>query len=108
MRLRSNVVYKFMCQSCHAMYIGETCRNLHTRVCEHRGISAYTDNEISSPAQLSSILTHNKKTEHPISFEDFAILSTGFSQFEVLLRESLLISQLNPSLNANINSFLQQ
>ena len=69
------------------------------------GISAYTGNEISSPAQLSSILTHNKKTEHPISFEDFAILSTGFSQFEVLLRESLLISKLNPSLNANINSF---
>ena len=53
------------------------------------GISAYTGNEISSPAQLSSILTRNKKTRHPISFEDFAILSTGFSQFEVLLRESL-------------------
>ena len=68
-------------------------------------IMAHTGNEISSPAQLSSILTHNKKTGHSISLEDFAILSTAFSQFEVLLRESLLISKLNPSLNANINSF---
>ena len=87
MRLRSNVVYKFKCQSCHALYIGKTCRNLHTRVCEHMGISAYTDNEISSPAQLSSILTHNKKTGHPISFEDFAVLSTGFSQLRYFLEK---------------------
>ena len=58
MRLRSNVVYKFTCQSCHALCIGKTCRNLHTRVCEHMGISAYTGNEISSPAQLSSIYSH--------------------------------------------------
>ena len=35
MRLRSNVVYKFTCQSCHALYIGKTCQNLHTSVCEH-------------------------------------------------------------------------
>ena len=54
---------------------------------------------------LVYILTHKKKTGHLISFEDFAILSTGFSHFEVLLRESLLISKLNPSFSANINSF---
>ena len=28
-------IYTFTCQSCHALYIGKTCQNLHTSVCEH-------------------------------------------------------------------------
>ena len=63
------------------------CHVTHPRGCEQVGISAYTSNEISSPAQLSSTLAH-KKTGHAISFEDFAIPSTGFPQFEAFLRES--------------------
>lgn len=33
--LRSNVVYKFICSSCGAAYVGETKRHLRTRIAEH-------------------------------------------------------------------------
>ena len=42
-------------------------------------------------------------TGHPVSFDDFKILSCPF-EFELLLRESLLIRNLELSLNANIGS----
>ena len=33
--LKSHVVYKFVCGSCNASYIGETTRHLATRIKEH-------------------------------------------------------------------------
>ena len=36
--LCSNVVYKFSCGRCNAIYYGETCRHLNVRVGEHSGI----------------------------------------------------------------------
>ena len=33
--LRSCVVYKFTCAGCNAVYVGETCRHMSTRVREH-------------------------------------------------------------------------
>ena len=105
MRLRSNVIYKFTCQRCYALHLGETTRNLHTRICEHLGISAYTGNEIPHPSSLSSILAHNRETGHPVSFDDFSILASGRSELDTLIRENLLIQKINPSLNVNIRSF---
>ena len=46
LNLRSHVVYQFECQCCNALYLGKTCRHLHTRVSEHRGISALTGNPV--------------------------------------------------------------
>ena len=43
-------------------------------------------------------------TYHPISPDDLSILSSCSSSFELLLKESLLISKLKPSLNANLSS----
>jgi hypothetical protein len=42
--------------------------------------------------------------KHPVSASYFKILSSGTSEWDLLIRESLLISQLNPVLNANIRS----
>ena len=75
MHLRSNVVCKFTCQRCSALYLGETNRNLHARICEHMGISAYTGNEISHPSSLSNILAHKREIGHPISFDDSSVLA---------------------------------
>lgn len=46
-----------------------------------------------------------EKTGHPISFQEFSILTSGNSLFDVILRESLLIAKTNPSIYANISSF---
>ena len=68
--LRSRVVYKFKCQCCESLYIGETIRHLHARVSEHMGVSAYTGKPISFTT-LSAVLTHHKQTGHPVSLTDF-------------------------------------
>ena len=46
-----------------------------------------------------------KQTGHDVSFDDFKIVSSTSNQFDALIRESLLISEMKPSLNANIRSF---
>ena len=57
--IRSRVVYKFKCQWCQSLYIGETFRHLHTRVSEHLGVSAYTGKPLSYTSK-SSVLAHHK------------------------------------------------
>ena len=66
--------------------------------------SAFTGKALSHTT-LSSALARHKRTGHDICFDDFSFLCSASSQLDVFLRESLLISKLNPSLNANIRSF---
>ena len=101
--LRSRVVYRFKCQRCSSLYVGQTSRLLHTRISEHLGISALTGKKRVNPPP-TSILSHHCDTGHPVSPDDFTILSSSFNS-ELLVRESLLIRKLNPLLNANIGSF---
>ena len=101
--LRSRVVYKFECQCCDTLYFGETIRHLHTRISEHMGISACTGRPLSKPS-FSNILSHHQSSGHPIDSDNFSILTSCSSNFELLLRESLLISKFQPSLNANLRS----
>jgi hypothetical protein len=96
--LRSCVVYSFKCRCCSASYVGQTVRHLHTRVSEHLGISALTGKTSSSP-QLTSIFSHLSHSGHTASLVDFKILSSCSSPDELLVRESLLISKLKPTLN---------
>ena len=42
-KLKYNVVYEIKCIQCNSIYIGKTCRFLHTRMLEHaRSIKNYT------------------------------------------------------------------
>ena len=105
MLLTPNIVHKFTWQRCSALYLGETTRNLHTRICEHIGILAHTSNETSHFTSLPSIVTHERETGHPISFDDFSVLASGRSQLDTLIREHLLMSKINLSVIVNIRSF---
>ncbi len=101
--LRSHVVYLYKCQCCGALYVGQTRRHIHTRISEHMGVSPLTGKK-RSVSTMSGILAHIHTTKHQISPSDFKILSTGTSETDLLIRESLFISKLNPILNANIRS----
>ena len=68
--LRSGVVYLFKCRCCSASYVGQSTRNLHTRVSEHLGISPIMGKPSSNPL-MSSIFSHLKTTGHTASFDDF-------------------------------------
>ena len=99
--LRSHVVYLYKCQCCGALYVGQTRRHIHTRISEHMGVSPLTGKK-RSVSTMSGILAHIHTTKHQISPSDFKILSTATSEADLLIRESLFISKLNPILNANI------
>ena len=101
--LRSGVVYLFKCRCCSASYVGQTTRHLHTRVSEHLGISPITGKPSSNPP-MSSIFSHLKTTGHNASFDDFQILSSCSHDCELMINESLLISNLKPTLNVQGNS----
>ena len=101
--MRSGVVYLFKCQCCPASYVGQTTRNLHTRISEHLGISPITGKPSSSPV-MSSIFSHLNSTGHSANFEDFEILSSCSDTCELMIHESLLISKLKPSLNVQGSS----
>ena len=60
--------------------------------------------ERKSHPSPSSVLDHSTETCHPISLNDFSVLSSSSSTLELLIRESLLISKFKPSLNENICS----
>ena len=83
--------------------VGETSSHLHMRVSDHLGILALTGKKWKCPSPMA-ILSHHADTGHPISFGDFKIISSCYSESELLLWESLLISKLKPSLNADMDS----
>ena len=101
--LRSHVVYSFASQCCHALYVGRTACHLHTRASDHLGVSPLTGKKNANPSP-SNIFTHLSETRLSATMNDFRVLSAYTSPSELLIRESLLIRKLNPSLNANIGS----
>lgn len=100
---RSGVVYQFKCSSCYATYYGKSKRHLHTRVCEHLGISSLTG-KLLSKVNESAVSQHKRDTGHQISFNDFSVLSHDTNDFFLLIKESLLISRDKPALNNNVSS----
>ena len=91
-----------MCQGCRALYVRETSWHLHTQVSDHLGILALTGKKWKCPP--TAILSHHADTGTPTSFDDFRIVSSSYSESKLLLWESLLISKLKPSSNANMSS----
>ena len=93
-RLRSNVIYGVYCTGCSDFYIGKTKRHLEKRCKEHL-----------DPRKPSAVGDHLLISGHAISIEDFKILNNGRNDFELLIKESLVIKQLKPPLNAMVSSF---
>ena len=99
--LRSSVVYCYKCPSCNARYYGKTSRNLAIRCREHIGVSktGYKMNNNSS-----AVYNHSSSTGHPVSSEDFEIISSTRNSMDLLIHESLLILRDRPNLNSQTSS----
>ena len=95
--VRSNIVYKFECQSCNALYVGSTGRHFKTRISEYLGVSGRTGNVLSSQPH-SSIRAHSVDNIHPVSYNDFSVLASTNS-FDLRITESIFINKLSPNLN---------
>ena len=104
--LQSLVLYKFLCGSCNATYIGKTKRHCKIRMCEHLGTSYKTGKELKwNEANSTVVRNHLKNERHNGDFNNFKIVGFARNDFELLIKESLLINKLKPCLNKQVDSF---
>lgn len=96
--LASNVVYKYNCNCCDAIYIGKTDRHFGIRQGEHIGLSLRTGKSIK-PITESAIFQHYKQTGHQMSTNNFRIIDRGTDYFSTRIKESLHIVLSKPNLN---------
>jgi len=89
---RSSVVYKLTC-TCGSNYIGQTRRNLITRINEHK---------FDQRSEVCKHLLANPT--HRFNFKQPEILGSIVGQKELHLLESLLIQQYQPDLNVDGSS----
>ena len=86
-------------------YIGKTKRHHLVRMCEHLGISYKTQNDSKyNPEKTTAIREHIRLSKHPGNFSNFKIVSYANSDFEALVKESLLVGLEKPPLNKQVKS----
>ena len=67
-KFKYNIFYGVKCIQCNSLYIGQTCRFLHTRVLEHaRSIKNYNTNS-------TALAQHAYKFKHNFDFKEVNIL----------------------------------
>ncbi|GAA50033.1 hypothetical protein CLF_103950 [Clonorchis sinensis] len=95
-------VYKIKCSDCIKVYIGQTARELHTRIVEHkRKINKPPRNADEYRALLkdSAIAEHALDTGHKIDLENVEVLRRGLrSTSQRLMAEAVEIAK-HPSVN---------
>ena len=90
-------MYRANCWDCDSFYVSKTKRRLHDRKTEHF-------KALSQGCHASALADHVISTGHNIKWDHFDILTTGKSDLQCKIKETLLISELKPSLNENIGS----
>jgi len=90
----NNVVYKISCNDCEASYVGQTKRQLKTRVNEHfRNIS-------STSANPSVITEHTLQMSHSFDWKNVKILDTERNYFKRSISEMIHIKEQSFGLNS--------
>ena len=103
-KIRSFLVYSYTCCNCNVNYYGKTYRYFFTKAAEHMSVSNLTGKHlknIKDSAASDHLLHHNCTTD----FDNFDILATDVSKFNLLVKESLLIKRDRPVLNRATKSF---
>ena len=71
---RQGAVYKIKCSDCQASYIGETGRNLNTRLTEHKRATKNSDAN-------NNIAVHHQLTNHNIDWDSAQCLTYSTNYF---------------------------
>ena len=78
---RQGAVYKIKCSNCQASYIGETGRNLNTRLTEHKRATRNGDAN-------NHIVVHHQLTNHNNDWDSAQCLTYSTNYFQPLTLES--------------------
>ena len=103
-KIRSDIVYRYMCSNCRVTYYGKTYRHFFTTAAELMGISNLTGKRLECVKQ-SAVSDHLLECNCLIDFDHFDILASDANRFRLLIKESLLIKRYQPQLNKTIKSF---
>jgi len=96
----NNVVYKINCNECNASYVGQTKRQLLTRIKEHRR------NGNLSTSKTSVITQHMNDHSHSFDWNNIQILDTEPNYYKRSISEMLHIKEQANGINARIDTEL--
>lgn len=91
----SNVIYKINCKDCNASYVGQTKRQLQTRIKEH------INNIKLDSAKHSVISEHIVEEKHTFDWKGTKILDVEANYHKRLISEMLHIKEQCNGLNSN-------
>ena len=98
--MNSKVIYKFKCNICNDVYIGETKRHFLVREYEHLGKSILTEKNLKyNEKDATAIRKHCYTQGHIADTSCFSLVGNATNQYHLKLKESLLILRMKPSLN---------
>ena len=95
--LVSHVVYKFNCSCCNACYIGQTTKHNSVRAQEH----LVTDKKSS----VYKHLQNNPLCMASCNEQCFTILDKAPTQYQLKIKEGMLIKKIDPILNKQVISY---
>lgn len=104
---RSYLLYKFLCGKCNLAYYGKTIRHFKVRVFEHMGVSLrtgvpYTYNPRNN--NNTAVLNHIHACKCAVTNNDFTIIGSARNDYQLRIKESIIIQKDNPILNKNVKS----
>ena len=91
--LRSYVVYKFVCGSCKADYVGRTKRHLSTRIKEYLETDKKSCEHLNESRRCKAL--NNKVC--------FSILDYATAQYSLSIKEGMHIGWPKPALNKHVD-----
>jgi hypothetical protein len=110
-RDKTDCIYKISCAECPQCYIGQTSRELKTRITEHQRCSRNppkNQRELEKLERDSAIAAHALFEDHKIDFENPQIVQHGFKNFsERITAETVHMisnkSNINRGLSINLS-----
>ena len=105
---KAGVVYKIPCSQCEKVYIGETGRQLGTRITEHRkeaekisdrNFTRSTRRASTNEHHKSAITDHVCQNNHIMNWEASEIVEQESDKFKGWIKESICIRSNTPIMN---------
>ena len=105
--MNSKVIYKFKCNICNDVYIGETKPHFLVREYEHLVKSILTDKKLKHTKKgAAAIRKHCHNHFHTADTSCFSLVGNAAKKYHLKLKESLLILKMKPLLNVAKESML--
>ena len=98
--IQSLLLYLFKCDSCKAVYPGKTKRHYKVRLYEHLGLSFKTEETMKYNESLATaVRKHCHVHNHPNNVNSFRVVGRARNNFNLMIKESILLYRTGDCLN---------